>query len=190
MYTESADTGGQPPNSSITPPSIASMLRVNQAGEYGARRIYKGQLAALGASPVAPIIQHMADQEEAHLAAFNQLCLHRRVRPTALSPMWHFFGYALGFVSGKMGPSAAMACTVAVEEVIDAHYQEQLQDLERFHPHGEDDLKETIRTCREDELLHRDTGLDHGATSMPAYGAFTMIVKLATRLAIEASKRL
>jgi len=177
-------------DTSFTPSwDIHAMLRVNQAGEYGAKCIYQGQLSALKSSSLLPIIQHMANQEEKHLATFNELCLQRRVRPTILSPFWHIFGYSLGYVSGKLGEKTAMACTVAVEEVIDKHYQEQLSYLEEHYPCTEQVLKKTVEQFREEELEHRDIGIENEAHSMPGHIFFSVAVKTVTRLAISLSKR-
>jgi len=165
---------------------VGRMIRVDHAGEYGAIRIYAGQLAVLGGRRAGAVIRGMAAQEKAHLAAFDRLVVERRVRPTALSPVWHLAGYALGVASGLMGERAAMACTVAVEEVIGAHYAGQLTRL------GEDEaaLKETIEDFRADELAHRDTALAEEAEAMPGYLPFATAVKTATRLAIWLSERL
>ena len=104
---------------------IARMIRVNHAGEYGAKRIYAGQLAVLGKSPCGDVLRHMAQQEHVHLDKFADMMAKRRVRPTALMPLWHVAGFALGAVTAFMGEKAAMACTVAVESVIDEHYAAQ-----------------------------------------------------------------
>ena len=101
---------------------VARMIRVDQAGEYGARRIYEGQLAVLAGKPGGEAVRHMYEQELAHLETFDKLIAERRVRPTALQPVWHIAGFALGAATALMGEKAAMACTVAVEEVIDEHY--------------------------------------------------------------------
>lgn len=164
---------------------IARMIRVDHAGEYGAARIYDGQLAVLGRTPVGPVIREMADQEKEHLETFDRLLVERRVRPTALAPLWHVAGFALGAASALAGPRAAMACTVAVEEVIDEHYQRQQETI------GEDEIElaETVAAFREDEIAHRDTGLAHGAEQAPAYGALSQAVKAGTRLAIWLSER-
>ncbi len=164
---------------------LARMIRVDHAGEYGARRIYEGQLAVLGQSPSAPTIRHMHEQELKHLETFERLLVEKRVRPTALQPLWHVAGFALGAATALMGEKAAMACTVAVEEVIDEHYARQAEQL------GEDDapLKETIETFRAEELEHRDIGLEHGAEEAPAYEALSGAVKAGSRLAIWLSER-
>ena len=165
---------------------IARMIRVDHAGEYGARRIYDGQLAVLGRSASAPVIRAMAEAEQAHLDAFDSLLVERRVRPTALSPVWHVAGYALGAASALLGERAAMACTVAVEEVIEAHYRGQAERL------GDDEaaLRETIEEFGADEARHRETGLAHGAEQAPGYTALAGAVKRGTRLAIWLSERI
>ena len=164
---------------------VERMIRVDHAGEYGAARIYAGQLAVLGRSPSGPVIQAMADQEKSHLAAFDRLVVERRVRPTVLSPLWHAAGFALGAASALMGERAAMACTVAVEEVIGEHYGDQLDQLGDDEP----ELRQTVAEFRADELGHRDTGLEQGAEDMAGYAPFTMAVKTGTRMAIWLSER-
>ena len=164
---------------------IARMIRVDQAGEYGARRIYEGQLAVLGRSPSAGIIREMHEQELAHLQTFDRLVAERRVRPTLLQPLWHVAGFALGAATALMGEKAAMACTVAVEEVIDEHYANQAEQL------GEDEaeLKSTIEQFRAEEQEHRDIGLEHEAEQAPAYPLLTGGIKAGSRLAIWLSER-
>ncbi len=164
---------------------IARMIRVDQAGEYGARRIYEGQLAVLERKPGGAAIRHMYEQELAHLETFDRLITERRVRPTALQPVWHLAGFALGAATALMGEKAAMACTVAVEEVIDEHYAAQAEAL------GEDEapLKETIERFRAEELEHRDLGLAAGAEEAPGYPMLTAGIKRASRLAIWLSER-
>jgi len=164
---------------------LARMLRVDHAGEYGARRIYEGQLAVLGKSPSAPTIRHMYEQEAEHLRTFEELLVRHRVRPTVLQPVWHAAGFALGAATALLGEKAAMACTVAVEEVIDEHYAGQSEEL------GEDqaELKDTIETFRQEELEHRDIGLQHGAEETPGYEVLSGAVKAGSRLAIWLSER-
>ena len=165
--------------------TIARMIRVDHAGEYGAKRIYDGQLAVLGRSAAAPAIREMAEAEQAHLDAFDTLLVERRVRPTVLSPVWHVAGYALGAASALLGERAAMACTVAVEEVIEQHYEGQANRL------GEDEseLRQTLEEFGADEAQHRATGLAHGAEKAPGYEALSAAVKRGTRLAIWLSER-
>ncbi len=165
---------------------IERMIRVDHAGEFGAVRIYEGQLAVLDHSPRAAVIRHMAGQERRHLAEFERLLVERRVRPTALTPLWHVAGFALGAATALMGERAAMACTVAVEEVIDEHYAGQRDRL------GADEaaLRETIDRFRLEELEHRDTGLAHEAERTPGYELLTGAIKAGCRLAIWLSSRI
>ena len=165
--------------------TLARMIRVDQAGEYGARRIYEGQLAVLGRSPAAATIRKMHEQELAHLETFDRLIAERRVRPTLLQPVWHVAGFALGAATALLGEKAAMACTVAVEEVIDEHYADQAERLGEDEP----ELKKTIEDFRADELEHRDIGLEHGAEGAPAYPLLSGAIKAGSRLAIWLSER-
>jgi len=165
---------------------IRRMIRVDQAGEYGARRIYEGQLAVLGRRRDAEPIRHMAAQEKRHLDAFDRLIGERRVRPTALHPLWHVAGYALGAATALLGREAAMACTVAVEEVIDEHYSKQAAHL------GDDDpeLKTMIETFRAEEIEHRAIGLAEGAERAPAYELLKGAIKAGSRMAIWLAERI
>lgn len=161
------------------------MIRVDHAGEYGAVRIYAGQMAILRRKPEAPIIRDMAAQEEQHLDRFNKMIAARRVRPTAFAPVWHVGGYLLGAGTALLGTHAAMACTVAVEEVIDAHYGAQADRLGTRDP----ELKSVIEEFRADEQEHRDTALAHEARRAPAYPLLTAVVKSISRGAIWISER-
>ena len=160
---------------------IARMLRLNLAGEYGAQRIYEGQLAALKNHPCAPLLEHMKAQETIHLKHFEKWVVDHHVRPTALQPLWHIAGYALGIATGLLGEKAAMACTAAVEEVIDQHYENQLKELGDQAP----DLSVLIANCQEDEQAHRNIALEQG----PAYPRLSSAIKAASRLAIWLSER-
>ena len=164
---------------------IARFLRVNQAGELGAVRIYQGQRAVLGKGRHGPLLAHMADQEQHHLDTFTKMIGDRRVRPTAMSPIWHVAGFVLGAGTALLGERAAMACTVAVEEAIDEHYAEQAAAL------GEDeaDLKATIEQFRAEELEHRDIGLANGAEQAPAYPLLSAAIKTGCKAAIWLSER-
>lgn len=165
----------------------SSMLRVDQAGEYGATRIYAGQLAVLRKnSPAAKLVARMNGQEQRHLDRFNAMMTERGVRPTALQPVWHAAGFALGAVTALISEEAAMACTEAVETEIDRHYGRQLQEL------GEDDaeLAADIEEFRAEELEHRDIARDAGAAQAPAYPVLTAAIRGACRLAITLSKRI
>lgn len=167
---------------------LARMLRVDHAGEYGATRIYDGQLAVLGNRPVGKTIRHMAAQEVAHKATFDALLAKHRVRPTVLSPLWSKAGFALGAATALLGERAAMACTVAVEEVIGEHYAHQVQRLEEL-AEGDEALAATLSEFRDDELEHRDTGLAHDAEGTPGYGLLSAAIKRGTRTAIWLSER-
>jgi len=163
------------------------MLRVDQAGEYGATRIYAGQLAVLrGNCPEAKLIARMAAQEERHLKRFNSLMATRRVRPTALQPIWNVAGFALGAATALMAEEAALACTDAVETEIDKHYGQQLADL------GEDDseLAADIAEFRAEEVEHRDAARSAGATNAPGYPLLTAVIRVGCKVAIELSKRI
>jgi ubiquinone biosynthesis monooxygenase Coq7 len=170
---------------------LARMLRVDHAGEYGATRIYDGQLAVLGHRPVGRAIRHMAAQERVHKAEFDRLLVAHNVRPTALSPLWNAAGFALGAATALLGERAAMACTVAVEEVIGEHYAAQVERLQTVGEGNEDSaLAETIARFRDDELEHRDTGLAHDAEGAPAYGLLSAVIKRGCRTAIWLAERL
>lgn len=164
---------------------IAEVIRVNHAGEYGAKRIYEGQLAALGRHPIAPVVAHMKDQEQQHLDYFTGEMQARNVRPSLFMPLWHSAGFAVGYLTAKLSEKAAMACTVAVEEVINEHYQEQLASL----PDSEVGLKSHIEKFRLEELEHRDTGLHHHAEDAMAYLFLSHLIKTGSKLAIWLAKR-
>ena len=160
-------------------------IRVDHAGEYGAKRIYEGQLAVLGRTKYGPLIEHMKAQEQVHLDTFSRLIGERRVRPTALLPFWHVAGFALGAASALLGHRGAMACTVAVEEAIDEHYRAQEDTL------GDDEaeLRADIARFRAEELEHRDTGLEHEAEQAPAYRLLSAAIKTGCKIAIKVSER-
>lgn len=166
--------------------SVERMIRVDHAGEYGAVRIYAGQLAVLRRSAKANVVREMAEQEAKHLAAFNELLAQRRVRPTAMLPLWHLAGFALGAMTAALGERAAMACTVAVEEAIDAHYARQIDALHD----DEAALRDRLARFRDEELGHRDIGLAHGARDAPGYPWLTAAIKAGCRAAIVISERL
>jgi ubiquinone biosynthesis monooxygenase Coq7 len=167
-------------------PDTASMLRVDQAGEYGATRIYAGQLAVLrSSSPAAKLVSRMALQEQRHLDRFDELVAKRAVRPTLLQPLWKVAGFALGAGTALISEEAAMACTEAIETEIDRHYQQQLTDI------GDEDteLAADIAQFRSEELEHRDTARAAGADKAPAYPLLTGVIGAACRVAIALSKR-
>jgi ubiquinone biosynthesis monooxygenase Coq7 len=164
-----------------------SMLRVDQAGEYGATRIYAGQMAVLRPNcPEGKLVARMAAQEERHLAAFDRMMSERRVRPTVLQPLWNGAGFARGAATALMGEKAALACTDAIETEIDRHYGKQLDQL------GEDDpeLASNIADFRADELEHRDTARQAGAAGAVGYPLLTAAIRAGCRVAIGLSKRI
>ena len=165
----------------------ARMLRVDQAGEYGATRIYAGQLAVMGdRAPHAGEIAHMAEQEAAHRQKFDALIAQRGVRPTALQPVWSVAGYALGAATALIGPKAAMACTAAIETEIDRHYTQQLEELGDEDP----ELAALIREFRDDERAHKEAAIAAGAEQAPAYPLLSGAIRLGCRLAIRLSERI
>ena len=169
------------------PARVASMIRVDQAGEFGATRIYGGQLAVMGnRAPAARAIARMAQQEERHRAAFDAMIVERGVRPTLLTPFWNVAGFALGAVTAAMGEKAAMACTVAVETEIDRHYAEQLADLGDCDP----ELSEKIAEFQAEEVEHKAEALAQGAELAPAYPLLSGAIRLGCRAAIALSKRI
>ena len=167
----------------------SAMIRVDQAGEYGATRIYAGQLAVMGdRGPLAAQIRGMADQEAGHRAEFDALMARRRVRPTALQPFWAAAGYGLGVATALMGPEAAMACTAAIETEIDRHYSAQLDTLEAD---GDDpELAGMIDRFRADEREHLDAALAAGAERAPAYPLLSAAIRLGCRAAIRLSEKI
>ena len=166
---------------------LEEIIRVDHAGEYGATRIYDGQIAVFGKnSKIGKTIQHMADQEQEHIQKFEELIVKNRVRPTALIPVWNVAGYALGVSTALLGEKAAMACTVAVETVIGNHYGEQLSLLED----DQKELKKTIKKFKADELEHHDIGIAHDAEKTPGYKMLSKVIKLGCKTAIEISKKI
>ncbi|PPR76276.1 MAG: 2-nonaprenyl-3-methyl-6-methoxy-1,4-benzoquinol hydroxylase [Alphaproteobacteria bacterium MarineAlpha2_Bin1] len=164
---------------------IKRMIRVNQAGEYGAQRIYAGQLAFIKNISLKEKVKLMAEHEKEHLEIFNTLLLDRKIRPTALQPLWHVLGFALGASTALMGEKSAMACTVAVEEAIDEHYSKQADYL------GDDEkeLKEIILDTREDEIEHKEIAQE----SLDSFGTdlqpLRFAIKKGTKIAIWLSER-
>jgi ubiquinone biosynthesis monooxygenase Coq7 len=151
-------------------------------------RIYEGQLAVLGprGGEAVEAIRHMAEQEQRHLKAFDAMVNDRRVRPTALEPVWRVAGFALGAATALLGEKAAMACTAAVEEVIDEHYASQVERL------GDSDpvLKAAVEDFRAEEIAHKNEALARGAEQAPAYPLLSESIKAGVRLAIKLSERI
>lgn len=171
----------------MTTDRTRTMLRVDQAGEYGATRIYAGQMAVMGnRAPHAGEVAAMADQEADHLRRFNTMLAARGVRPTLLQPVWSVAGFALGAATALIGPEAAMACTAAIETEIDRHYTEQLDELGDSDP----ELSATITQFRDDERAHRDAALAAGAERAPGYPLLAGAIRLGCRLAIRLSEKI
>ncbi len=182
VHTSQTALPGSPDRKAL----LDRIIRVDHAGEFGARRIYEGQLSVLRNHRNTPVIQRMLEQERHHVEVFETMVADRRVRPTLLQPFWHVAGFALGAATALMGARAAMACTVAVETVIDEHYAGQAAQL------GEDEapLKATIEAFRADEVEHREIGLAHEAEQTPGYPLLSGAIKAGTRAAIWLSERI
>lgn len=173
--------------SPATSAKAARMLRVDQAGEYGAVRIYAGQVAVMGTrAPNATEVAGMAAHEAEHQAKFDAMIAQRGVRPTLLQPVWSAAGFALGAATALMGPEAAMACTAAIETEIEKHYTQQLEELGDEDP----ELAETIRQFRDDEREHKNAALAAGAEKAPGYPILSGAIRLGCRLAIRLSERI
>jgi len=166
---------------------LDEIIRVDHAGEYGATKIYSGQLAVFGKnSPIGKTIQQMANQEQKHINTFDRLIVKKRVRPTVLMPLWNLAGFALGVTTAMMGKKAAMACTVAVEDVIGKHYEKQAKELGDKEPA----LKKIILEFRDDELEHHDIGIKHEAEKTLGYNILSKIIKTGCKTAIAISKKI
>lgn len=190
---------------------IDKFIRVDHAGEFGADKIYAGQLAVLGpkgigsipfipsrgkqvpAEETGALIQHMWDQEKEHLAAFERLLPKHRSRPTILLPIWNVAGFALGAGSALLGREAAMACTVAVESVITDHYNDQIRSLLAVKDElskEELEILDVITKCRDDEQEHHDTGLEQEAEKAIAYPVLSNAIKFGCKAAIWVSEKI
>mgnify|MGYP005653391021 FL=1 len=163
------------------------IIRVDHAGEYGAVRIYEGQLAVFGDNhPMSDTVKHMKEQEDVHLERFNKLIREYNARPTVITPLWHMAGFALGAGTALMGTKAAMACTEAVEEVIDQHYADQIESLED----DESELAETLEKFRQEEVEHREIAIKNGAQQAPAHGLLYGAIKLGVKAVIKVAERI
>nr|XP_033818467.1 5-demethoxyubiquinone hydroxylase, mitochondrial isoform X1 [Geotrypetes seraphini] len=169
---------------------VDPIIRVDHAGEYGANRIYAGQMIVLGRTTVGPVIQQMWDQEKEHLKKFNELMIAYRVRPTILLPFWNIVGFMLGASTALMGKEAAMACTVAVEESISEHYNNQIRTLMELDPEKYKELLQIIKEFRDDELEHHDTGLEYDAELAPAYSLLKNVIQIGCKTAVYLSQRI
>ena len=167
---------------------LGEFLRVNHAGERAAQTIYKGQLAVLKGHKHEAEIQHMMEQEVEHLETFDKLLNDYQVRPSALDPLWGMAGFALGAVTAAMGPKAAMACTIAVEEVIGEHYHKQVEALHAADQ--EPDLKETLARFRDEELEHRDIARDHKGEEAAGYQILRAVIQTGCKAAIKVAEKI
>jgi len=179
---------------------LEEMIRVDHAGEFGAKLIYDGQMAALKMKKdyeTIKIIKHMKDQENVHYDYFNAEIKKQKIRPTLMQPIWRVGGFALGFLTALVDKKAAMACTTAVEETIDEHYQEQIKFLEKEDEFLDEkqrvearNLKEKIKKFRDEELEHRDIAYDNHAANLKCFTPLSAFIKCSTKFAIEVSKRI
>ena len=175
------------PNPLSKEQQLDRIIRVDHAGEYGAVRIYEGQLAVFGDShPMSDTVKHMKEQEDVHLERFNKLIREYNARPTLITPLWHVAGFALGAGTALLGTKAAMACTEAVEEVIDQHYAEQIETLDD----DEGELAETLEKFRQEELEHKQIAIDNGAQEAPAHGLLYGAIKLGVKAVIKVAERI
>ena len=166
---------------------IDRILRVDHAGEIGASKIYEGQIKVLGKTDIGPLLQHMKDQEQEHLDTFHELLNKHKVRPTALLPLWNKLGYALGFITASISKDAAMACTIAVEEVIGKHYEKQAEELtEKKHSK----LRSKLLKFRDDELEHKDIATENDGEKTPGYKLMKFVIQSGCKAAIKISEKI
>ena len=168
---------------------VSRMLRVDHAGELGADRIYAGQYAVLKNTKYGPLIAEMWEEEKIHKETFEKLIPKYRARPTAMLPIWNIAGYALGAGTALLGHEAAMACTIAVEEVIGEHYNDQVRTLYAEDPDKYRELLEIITKFRDDELHHMDIGYKNEGEKAPFYDALKAVIQVGCKGAIWISER-
>lgn len=178
------------PGLGATEARLAEILRVDHAGELGAVSIYRGQRAVLGQAAshkrVADQLAEMEGHEAVHLARFDDILNARKVRPTALAPLWRLAGFAVGAGTALMGPKAAHACTEAVENVIEQHYAAQIAELEAREP----ELAAELAKFRDEELAHRDIAVEEGAREAPGYALLSAAIGAGCRAAIKISEKI
>ena len=171
--------------------SLAEIIRVNHAGEMGAKVIYQGQITAFRLKnqlPQVKLTEEMLKQEEQHFDYFNQQMIVKQIRPTIMQPIWKVGGFALGFATAFISAKAAMACTVAVEEVIDKHYQQQLNYLQNSSNNSE--LTKKIFQFQQEELEHRDLAYNNQAKQFLAFKPLYKFISATTKIAIAISKKI
>ena len=169
---------------------IEEFIRVDHAGERGAIKIYEGQLLALNTfvkdENLKKTIEKMKSHEKEHLDFFNKEIKKRNIKPTKLLPLWDLLGVGLGFGSAIIGKKATMLCTASVEEVIDEHYQNQINELDS----DEKVLKEKIKKFRDDELHHKNIAYEQGASKKGFYSILDKIIKTGSKVAINISEKI
>ena len=174
----------------MTKNKVEEFIRVDHAGERGAVKIYEGQLLALNTlvkdESLKKDIEEMKDHKKEHCEFFEQEIKKRNIKPTKLLPLWDLLGVGLGFGSTLLGKKAAMLCTASVEEVIDKHYQSQIDQLDT----DEKELKKKIIKFREDELHHKDIAYEKGATKKGFYSILDKVIKTGSKIAINISEKI
>ena len=169
---------------------LEEILRVDNAGERGAIKIYEGQLLALKTlkqdESLKEKIEKMKEGEKEHLEYFEKEIQKRKIKPTYLLPLWDVMGISLGFGTALLGKKAAMLCTASVEEVIEDHYKNQLKSL----GNDEIELKNKIEKFKSDEIEHKNTAYDSGATNKGIYSVMDKIIKTGSRIAITISEKI
>ena len=169
---------------------IEEFIRVDHAGERGAVKIYEGQLLALNTivkdDDLKQTIEEMKIHEKEHCEFFENEIKKRKIKPTKFLPLWDLLGVGLGFGSTLLGKKATMLCTASVEEVIDKHYKNQIDQLGS----DEKNLKEKIIKFRDDELNHKDIAYDNGATKKGLFGVLDKVIKTSSRIAITISEKI
>ena len=174
----------------VTKSRVDEFIRVDHAGERGAVKIYEGQLLALNTlvknENLKKVIEEMKVHEKEHCDFFEKEIKKRNIKPTKFLPLWDLLGIGLGFGSTILGKKAAMLCTASVEEVIDEHYQNQINQLGSDERH----LKNKIIKFREDELHHKDIAYEEGATKTGLYSLMDKIIKTGSKIAINISEKI
>tara|TARA_E500000075_G_C6913657_1_gene280448 strand:+ start:322 stop:849 length:528 start_codon:yes stop_codon:yes gene_type:complete len=174
----------------ISKNKIEEFIRVDHAGERGAVKIYEGQLLALNTlvkdEKLKKTIEEMKVHEKEHCEFFEKEIKKRNIKPTKLLPLWDLLGVTLGFGSTLLGKKAAMLCTASVEEVIDKHYQNQIDQLDK----SEKELKNKMIKFREDELHHKDIAYEKGATKKGCYSILDKVIKTGSKIAINISEKI
>ena len=169
---------------------VQEFIRVDHAGERGAVKIYEGQLLALNTivnnDELKKKIDDMKQHEIEHCQFFEKEIKKRNIEPTKFLPLWDLLGVGLGFGSTLLGKKAAMLCTASVEEVIDKHYLDQINQLGP----EEEELKKKITKFRQDELDHKDIAYEEGATKKGFYSIMDRIIKTGSKLAINISEKI